>query len=335
MNIILLSGGSGKRLWPLSNGTRSKQFIKIFKNEEENYTSMIENMFNKIKALNPDSKITIATSKEQVPILKEQIGKNATLSIEPCRKDTFPAIVLAVSYLHYVKNVNKNEAVVICPVDPEVGDEYFMALKKLYELANKNEYNINLMGITPTYPSAKYGYIIPKDKEKEISEVQEFKEKPTEQKASEYIKNGALWNGGILAFKIGYLLDLAHKMINFKDYYDLQSKFKNLESVSFDYAVLEKEEKIQVMKFNGKWKDLGTWNTLVEAIKDPIIGNGIQSKSCKNTNIINELDIPILCMGLENVIVAASKEGIIVTNKEQSSYIKPYVEKLEQREKNE
>ena len=335
MNIILLSGGSGKRLWPLSNGTRSKQFIKIFKNEEENYTSMIENMFNKIKALNPDSKITIATSKEQVPIIKEQIGEDATLSIEPCRKDTFPAIVLAVSYLHYVKNVNKNEAIVICPVDPEVGDEYFMALKKLYELANKNEYNINLMGITPTYPSAKYGYIIPKDKEKEISEVQEFKEKPTEQKASEYIKNGALWNGGILAFKIGYLLDLAHKMINFKDYYDLQSKFKNLESISFDYAVLEKEEKIQVMKFNGKWKDLGTWNTLVEAIKDPIIGNGIQSKSCENTNIINELDIPILCMGLENVIVAASKEGIIVTNKEQSSYIKPYVEKLEQREKNE
>ena len=124
-------------------------------------------------------------------------------------------------------------------------------------------------------------------------------------------------------------------MIEFKDYYDLLAKYDTLDKISFDYAVVEKEKDISVMRFSGEWKDLGTWNTLVEAIKDPIIGNGIQSKSCENTNIINELDIPILCMGLENVIVAASKEGIIVTNKEQSSYIKPYVEKLEQREKNE
>lgn len=330
MNIILLSGGSGKRLWPLSNGIRSKQFIRLLKNNDGKYISMIENMYNKIKILDPNLQVTIATSKEQVPIIKEQIGKDINLSIEPCKKDTFPAIVLAISYLHDIKKIDKSETVVICPVDSAVDDEYFIALKKLYKLSLKSKYNINLMGIVPTYPSAKYGYIIPKNKNCKISEVQEFKEKPTEEKAEEYIKNGALWNGGILAFKIEYLLNLAHTIIDFKDYYDLQNKFENLEKISFDYAVLEKEKKIQVMRFEGNWKDLGTWNTLVENIGAPIIGNGIQSKSCTNTNIINELDIPILCMGTENIIVAASKNGIIVTNKEQSSYIKKYVENLEQ-----
>lgn len=330
MNIIILSGGSGKRLWPLSDGTRAKQFIKIFKNSDGIYTSMLENVVNKIKELLPEAKITIATSKEQVSIIKEQIGNDINLSIEPCRKDTFPAIVLATSYLYDVKKIDKNESVVICPVDSYVDDNYFEALRELNELTLKNEYNINLMGIEPTYPSAKYGYIIPKNKFNKKSEVKEFKEKPSEQEASKYIEQGALWNSGILAFKIEYLLNLAHKMIEFKDYYDLQQKFQNLENISFDYAVLEKEEKIQVMKFVGKWKDLGTWNTLVETIQEPIIGVGMQDSNCKNTNIINELEIPILCVGVENMVVVASEKGIIVTDKKQSSYIKKYVEKLEE-----
>ncbi len=330
MNVILLSGGSGKRLWPLSNGVRAKQFIKLLKNNDGKYISMIENIYNKIKKLDSISQITIATSKEQVPIIKEQIGENVDLSIEPCKKDTFPAIVLAVSYLYDVKKIDKSETIIVCPVDSSVDDEYFLALKDLYEVSLKSKANINLMGIVPTYPSSKYGYIIPENIKCKISEVQEFKEKPTEEKAKEYIKNGALWNGGILAFKIEYLLNLAHKMINFKDYYDLQNKFEKLENISFDYAVLEKEKQIQVMRFDGNWKDIGTWNTLVETIGDNIIGKGIRSDSCKNTNIINELDIPILCMGTEDIIVAASKNGIIVTNKEQSSYIKKYVENLEQ-----
>ncbi len=150
MNVILLSGGSEKRLWPLSNDIRSKQFIKIFKNEDGEYESMLERMYKNIKKVNNESTITIATSQTQV------------------------------------------------------------------------------------------------------------------------------------------------------------------------------------MKFNGKWKDLGTWNTLTEAMDEKIFGKGIENDECENTHIINELNVPILCMGLKNVVVAASSEGILVSDKEQSSYIKPYAERINQ-----
>ncbi len=185
------------------------------------------------------------------------------------------------------------------------------------------------MGLNPTYPSEKYGYIIPETKQ-EISKVKMFKEKPNLETAKEYIKQGALWNGGIFAYKLKYVLDIAHKLIEFEDYYDLFNKYETLEKISFDYAVVEKEKQIQVMKFDGKWKDLGTWNTLTEAMDEKIFGKGIENDKCENTHIINELNVPILCMGLKNVVVAASSEGILVSDKEQSSYIKPYAERINQ-----
>lgn len=327
MNVILLSGGSGKRLWPLSNDVRSKQFIKIFKNENGEYESMLERMYKNIKKVNNESIVTIATSKTQVSAITNQIGKDVGISIEPCRRDTFPAIALATAYLHDVKNIPLDETVVVCPVDPYVDNDYFIALEKLYETAKKSEYNLSLIGINPTYPSEKYGYIIPENKE-QISKVKMFKEKPNVETAKEYIKQGALWNGGIFAYKLKYVLDIAHKLIDFEDYYDLFNKYETLEKISFDYAVVEKEEKIQVMKFEGNWKDLGTWNTLTEAMDEKIFGKGIQNDKCENTHIINELNIPILCMGLKDVVVAASNEGILVSDKEQSSYIKPFVEEI-------
>ena len=328
MNIILLSGGSGKRLWPLSNDVRSKQFIKIFKKDDGEYESMIQRMYRNIKNVNRDSVVTIATAKSQVSSINNQIGDDVGISIETCRRDTFPAIALATAYLHDVKGVPEDEAVVVCPVDPYVEEDYFLALNELYNLAKEGNANLSLMGINPTYPSEKYGYIIPETTEK-ISKVKMFKEKPDKETAKEYITSGALWNGGIFAYKLKYVLDIAHKLIDFKDYEDLFDKYETLNKISFDYAVVEKEDNIHVMKFNGMWKDLGTWNTLTESMNDSIIGKGIQNETCENTHIINELNIPILCMGIKDAIVAASPEGILVSNKEQSSYIKPYVEDIE------
>lgn len=327
MNVILLSGGSGKRLWPLSNDIRSKQFIKIFKNENGKYESMLERMYKNIKKVNNESIVTIATSQTQVSTIINQIGKDVEISVEPCRRDTFPAIVLAISYLHDVKKFSLDETVVVCPVDPYVDNDYFIALEKLYETAKNSEYNLSLIGINPTYPSEKYGYIIPETKQ-EISKVKMFKEKPNVEIAKNYIAQGALWNAGIFACKLKYVLEIAHKLINFDDYYDLFNKYETLKKISFDYAVVEKEEKIQVMRFGGGWKDLGTWNNLTEAMDEEIFGKGILNDKCENTHIINELNVPILCMGLKNIVVAASNEGILVSDKEQSSYIKPFVEEI-------
>ncbi|MCR5526923.1 MAG: cupin domain-containing protein [Lachnospiraceae bacterium] len=330
MNLILLSGGSGKRLWPLSNDVRSKQFIKFFKKEDGSYESMVQRMLKGIRRIDTDASVTIATSKTQVPSIVNQLGEDVGISVEPCRRDTFPAIALATAYLHDVMGVDENEEVVVCPVDPYVDDNYFEALKKLAELAGRGTANLSLLGIEPTYPSEKYGYIIPESKENE-SRVKTFKEKPDEETAKKYISEGALWNAGVFAYKLSYVLNRAHELIDFKNYYDLFKKYDTLEKISFDYAVVEKESSIQVMRFAGEWKDLGTWNTLTEAVEDNIIGNGVMNEKCSNVSIVNELNVPVLAMGLKDVVISASAQGILVSDKTQSSYIKPYVDKMDEK----
>ena len=335
MNIILLSGGSGKRLWPLSNDIRSKQFIKIFKKPnsdtltDETYESMAQRVFRQIKTADPDATVTIATSKSQVSAIHNQLGEDVGISVEPCRRDTFPAIALATAYLHDVKGIPEEEAVVVCPVDPYVDEGYFAALHKLWELAQQGTANLVLMGIHPTYPSEKYGYIIPKTKDA-VSKVSTFKEKPDAAMAQQYIDQGGLWNGGVFAYKISYVLDRARQLLGFTDYADLFSRYDTLTKISFDYAVVEHEPDIAVMRFTGEWKDLGTWNTLTEAMEENVLGDARLNETCCNVHVLNELGIPILAMGLQDVVIAASSEGILVADKEQSSYIKPFVDAIDQ-----
>lgn len=329
MNIILLSGGSGQRLWPLSNEIRSKQFIKIFHTEDGGLESMVQRVYRQIREADPEAKITIATSKAQISSIHNQLGENVGISMEPCRRDTFPAIALAVAYLQDVQGVTGEEPVIVCPVDPYVEKDYFEALHRLEERAAQSAAHLVLMGMEPTYPSEKYGYIIPKTAEN-ISPVEMFKEKPDKEQAAEYIRQGALWNGGVFAFRLNYVLQKAHELIEFTDYEDLLAKYETLQKISFDYAVVEKEPEIEVMRFAGTWKDLGTWNTLTEAMDSACVGEAVLNETCRNVHVVNELDMPVLCMGLQDIVVAASPEGILVSDKEQSSYIKPYVSSFTQ-----
>lgn len=329
MNLVLLSGGSGKRLWPLSNDIRSKQFIKMFRNEDDELESMLTRVFRQIVSVDSEARITIATSKKQASTIKNQLGDRVNICVEPERRDTFPAICLAAAYLHDELKVSEEEAVVVCPVDPYVQDTYFEALKRLAELAQQGEANLTLMGIEPTYPSEKYGYIIPTTADP-VSTVSTFKEKPDEETAKAYIAQGALWNGGVFAFKLGYLLKRAHELIDFTDYQNLFSTYGEQKKISFDYAVVEQEEQIQVLRYNGEWLDLGSWNTFTEAMASETIGKVTLDDHCKDTQVVNELNIPILCMGCENMVVAASVDGILVSSKERSAHIKPYVEAIEQ-----
>lgn len=327
MNIILLSGGSGKRLWPLSNDIRSKQFIKLFKNGDK-YESMLQRVYRQITEVDPSAKVTIATNKAQVSTIRNQLGENAAICVEPCRRDTFPAILLSAAYLHDELGVDENETIVVCPVDPYVNRTYYEAVRKLQGLAAQGDVNLTLMGIEPTYPSEKYGYIIPKSKEN-VSSVSAFKEKPDIETAKKYIGAHALWNAGIFAFKIGYLLKKAHETIHFEDYRDLFSQYESLPKISFDYAIAEKEASIQVLRYDGLWKDIGTWNMIAEVMAGTTKGKVILDDTCEGTNVINELNIPILCMGCRDMIIAVGGDGILISDKERSSFIKPYVEKLE------
>ena len=330
MNLVLLSGGSGQRLWPLSNDVRSKQFIKIFHRADGQLESMVQRVYRQIREVDPEASVTIATAKSQVSAIHNQLGEDVGISVEPCRRDTFPAIALSAAYLRDVRGISEDAPVVVCPVDPYVDNDYFEALKALNDRAAVSDANLVLMGIEPTYPSEKYGYIIPKGKEA-VSKVSMFKEKPTQEVARSYISQGALWNGGVFAFRLGYVLNRAHELLDFVDYEDLFQKYDTLKKISFDYAVVEHEPKIEVMRFSGTWKDLGTWNTLTEAMDSSAVGEALFNENCRNVHVINELDVPILCMGLKDVVVSASPNGILVSDKEQSSYIKPYVNTLDQR----
>lgn len=329
MHIVLLSGGSGKRLWPLSNDIRSKQFIPFFRQSDGARHSMAQRVCGQVRHAIPGAQITIATSKTQVSVLRNQLGDAVDICVEPCRRDTFPAIALVSAYLHDVKGVDENEAVVVCPVDPYVEDSYFSAVHQLTQLVGTGAGELMLMGVEPTYASEKYGYILPQNKET-VSHVLSFREKPDADAAQRYIDEGALWNSGVFAYCLGYVLTRARQLLGCSDYEGLLAAYESLEKISFDYAVVEHETNIGVLRYGGAWKDLGTWNTLTEIMEETALGDAVLDDGCRNTHVVNEMDVPVLVMGAQNLVVAASPEGILVADKAASSYMKPYVERISQ-----
>ena len=330
MRIVLLSGGSGKRLWPLSNEIRSKQFLKVVKSEQNEIESMVQRVYRQLTAAT-DAKITIATSASQVESIKNQLGEQVSLVVEPERRNTFPAIALSAAYLYFEKTCPLDETVIVLPVDPYVDNGYFNMLKVLDNAVQDNAADIVLMGVKPTYPSEKYGYIIPESTDKVVNSVREFKEKPDAETAKKYIDQGALWNCGVFAFKLSYLINIVDSIVKCDSFNDAENNYSAFDKTSFDYAVVEKASSVAAVSYSGEWKDLGTWNTLTEVMDNKPIGDVIISEDCKNTHAINELEIPVIVMGAKDLVVAASPDGILVADKVQSSYIKKYVEDRDMR----
>ncbi|MBS4192692.1 cupin domain-containing protein [Bacillus sp. FJAT-49705] len=333
MKLILLSGGSGKRLWPLSNDSRSKQFLKVLKNEKGERVSMVQRVWEQLQMADLGKDSIVATSKAQIDVIQSQLGEDVPFIIEPERRDTFPAIALASAYLYSVRKVSLNEVVVVCPVDPFVEIHFFEHIKELKKVVEESHADLSLIGVKPTYHSAKYGYIIPESihSNQRFYKVKRFKEKPTEQEAAQLITEDALWNCGVFAFKLGYLINLLEKKglpIHFEQ---LQQEYKLLPKISFDYEVVEKANNIVVFPYGGYWKDLGTWNTLTEEMSTNLIGKGTLSKDSTNTHLINELDIPVAVLGVPNAVVAVSADGILVTDKAASPRIKELITDLDQR----
>lgn len=336
MNIVLLSGGSGKRLWPLSNDSRSKQFLKLLKNHKGEYESMVQRVYRQIQEAGIDAHIVVATGATQVDSIKGQLGKKVDVVIEPERRDTYPAIVLASVYLFCEKHMSEDEVVLVLPVDPYADIEYFKTMLVMEQAVQSGLADMALMGIKPTYPSEKYGYIVPKPEQisvkgAKVCQVERFQEKPSLETAKLLLDEGAKWNGGVFAFKLGYLLDIARSCQPVTDYEQFRSHYGELKKISFDYQVVEKAASIAMVPYDGSWKDLGTWNTLAEEIAEPAIGRVVMGEESTGTTVINETAMPIVVLGARDMIVAASPDGILISDKHKSSYLKPYVEQISDR----
>ncbi|MGN0283818.1 MAG: sugar phosphate nucleotidyltransferase [Segatella copri] len=345
MQLILLSGGSGKRLWPLSNNARSKQFLPLLEREDGSMESMVQRVVRQARLANLTNEITLATNASQQDIIANQLGDTVNLVTEPERRDTFPAIALAASYLKLAKQCDDNEVVVIMPCDPYTELGYFETIGKMVECVKNNVADLVLMGIQPTYPSEKYGYVIPETSEtlkpsETFKKVARFTEKPSVEVAETFLKQGAYWNGGVFAFRLGYMMNIVRKYMPIGndndddngnlicDFESVRNRYSEFPKISFDYEVAEKAESVAVVPFNGEWKDLGTWNTLTDELHKPVIGNAVMGAHCENTHVINELQNPIFVDGLKDIVVAACPDGILVCSKEHSEEIKKSVENL-------
>lgn len=332
MQLILLSGGSGKRLWPLSNDARSKQFLPLLEKEDGTMESMVQRVVRQIREAKLCDDITMATNLSQRDIITNQLGEGISVVTEPERRDTFPAIALAASYLKLAKNCPDDEPVVVMPCDPYTEAGYFEAIGRMVECVKSNAAELVLMGVTPTYPSSKYGYVVPVREPAEAGgicmKVSRFTEKPSVEVAEELLRQGALWNGGVFAFRLGYMMGIVRKYMVTDSFEDTRSRYGEFPKISFDYEVAEKAGSVAVVPYTGEWKDLGTWNTLTDELHHPVIGNAVMGPHCENTHVINELHNPIYADGLKDVVVAASPDGIIVCQKRYTEDIKKAVDNL-------
>ncbi len=331
MKIILLSGGSGKRLWPLSNDARSKQFLRLLTRPDGEPESMIQRVVRQIKDAGLTDDIVVATGINQKDAIESQLGDALSIVTEPCRRDTFPAIVLACSYLAS-KGTPADEPVIVMPCDSYTEAQYFKVIGRMAHAVSDGVADLVLMGIRPTYPSAKYGYIVPAEKAEGdgAQPVKRFTEKPDVPTAEKLIAEGAFWNGGVFAFRLGYLSDIAARVMPGMDFKALRNNYATLPKISFDYEVVEKATSVAVMPYAGQWKDLGTWNTLTDELDQPFHGN-VVVEDCDNSYVINELEIPVVAIGAKSMVIAASPDGILVSELAKSENLKHLVDGLGKR----
>jgi mannose-1-phosphate guanylyltransferase len=245
-----------------------------------------------------------------------------------------PAIMLSSMFVaSELEGTQRDDTIIVMPIDFYVEQDYFDSIEKLTAAVQADIAVITLLGINPTYPSEKYGYIVPKSPNdtSDFKMVSSFKEKPDSETANQLISQGAFWNGGVFAFKLGYLLDIITKYTSSMSYQELSTNYGKLPKTSFDYGVAEKTTSVAVIPYSGMWKDLGTWNTLTEEMADAASGIAIIDESDTNVHVVNELIVPIVVTGLSDVIVAATPDGILVSSKEASVDIKDLIERIEVR----
>ena len=334
MRVVILSGGAGTRLWPLSTPARPKPLLRVLAKPDGGKESMLERVCRQLAAAGiPRDHISIVSGREQADEIRLQAGPAADLIGEPQRRNTFPAAALAAAYLYEKKQVPADEPVIVIPSDVYAEDGYFDTLTRMAQLCLEDAAPLILMGIRPDRPSGEFGYIVPEQPsggagnsvpagEKASGpvsgrplKVSRFVEKPSAAEAAELISRGALWNAGVFAFRLGWMLGILSEHTARTSFEALTDHYDRLENISFDRAVVEKTSDIAAVPYEGMWKDLGTWESLSSVMGGSLAGLVDASASCDDLVIINELPVPIKVEGISDVIICASPEGILIKKK--------------------
>lgn len=328
IHLVLLSGGSGTRLWPLSNDARSKQFLKVLRDGDGNHVSMVQRVFSQIAAVEADLDVTVATCASQQGSIEAQVEGAYSLVLEPERRDTAPAVMLACAHLVFEQGADPADTVIAMPIDTYADQAYYDRVADLDAAVRSGAAELVLMGVEPTYPSGKYGYVVPASREGAAWPVARFKEKPSEREALALLEESALWNCGVFAFELGHAMGILRGYVDAESFDEVAARYSELPKGSFDYEVVEKASSVAVVPYAGAWKDLGTWNTLTEEMAEEHAGRVVvDDATCSNVHVVNETGLPMVVAGLADSVVVATPDGILVSGKEESARLKPLVAK--------
>jgi mannose-1-phosphate guanylyltransferase/mannose-6-phosphate isomerase len=336
---IILAGGSGSRLWPLSRELYPKQLLKL-----NGQNSLLQGTYERLSSFIDKQNIISITNIKHANDVKFQLSKfdkNAIVLAEPMAKNTAPAIAVTLEYLKQIKN--QDDIVIIVPSDHLVKD--FSAFQKTVETGMVAAQNgkIVTFGIQPSYPETGYGYIKTNSQNDGIYNVERFVEKPDLKSAQKYLLEGNyFWNGGIFMAKISTLLQEFEKyvpeiykhleILNYQKSNSIPySVFENMPSVSIDYAIMEKSDKISLVKLQSDWSDLGSWQSLYDVSQKDSCGNvfegNVISQDVKNSFIYTDKKV-VAAIGLENTILINTEDAILACNKEDSQAVKKVYESL-------
>ena len=340
MKIIILAGGGGTRLFPLSRECYPKQFLHVI-GDKSLLAQTVERFLGLVKA----EDIIVVTNEKYIFHVKAELksinAKKAHIIVEPTGRNTAPAIALAQVYCQDRLKCTEDEVLFISPSDHLIKpiNAFQKLIKQAEETAKKG--NIVTLGIKPTKPETGYGYIeAVKDKENTAVKVISFKEKPDLKTAEKYLKAGNyFWNSGMFMFSIKTMQDEFKTFtpeiteITAKGYDYTVENFSQMPNISIDYAVAEKSKKMMMMPMQDiYWNDIGSFDAIAEVLSDEnnnaFIGDTL-TENCKDTMIIGE-DRLIVGIDLENLVIVDTPDALLVTKKGQSQKVKDVVTKLKQ-----